>query len=250
MRNRSSLVVIVLLGSLLMASRGMAQTLTFEGLQNEEAIDTFYDGGAGGFGSTGGPNYGISFGTDALAVIADQDGGNGNFANNPSGDTVAFFLSGAGDVMNDAGGFTTGFSFYYSAINEPGEVDVYSGLNDTGTLLASLDLAVTPEITPAPDGGAEYFDNWQAAGVNFSGVAESVDFTGTANQIGFDNITINSATAGSGSGTVTGVPEINSYGLGSLLLVLAGAVALVEARRDNLARHAASTIESGTIALS
>ncbi|MGD0390130.1 MAG: PEP-CTERM sorting domain-containing protein [Tepidisphaeraceae bacterium] len=183
----------VLIGGLLMASQGWAQTLTFEGLQNLEPIENYYNGGLGGFGSGPGPNYGISFGSDALAIIQDSAGGSGNFANNPSGVTTAFFLTGPGDVMNVPAGFNTGFSFYYSSISLPGEVDVYSGQNDTGTLLASLTLPVTPEITPAPDGGLEYFDNWAAIGVSFSGTAESVDFTGTANEIGFDNVTLNSS---------------------------------------------------------
>jgi len=186
----------VLIGGLLMASRGWAQTLTFEGLKDEEPIENYYDGGLGGDGSGPGPNYGIVFGSDALASIQDSAGGTGNFANNPSGVTSAFFLSGPGDMMNVPAGFNTGFSFYYSAINDPGEVDVYSGLNDTGTLLATLNLPVTPEITPAPDGGLEDYDNWAPVGVTFAGTAESVNFTGTANEIGFDNITINSSTPG------------------------------------------------------
>ncbi|HTQ79133.1 MAG TPA: hypothetical protein VMM92_03995, partial [Thermoanaerobaculia bacterium] len=37
-------------------------------------------------------------------------------------------------------------------------------------------------------------------GVSFSGVARSVDFGGTANQIGFDNITFGSQTPNSGTG--------------------------------------------------
>jgi len=235
MQRKRSLGLAVLVGCLLMAGRAFAQTLTFEGLQDLEPISTFYDGGSGGFGSTGGVDYGITFGPDAIASINDANGGTGNFANNPSGDTTAYFIQGAGDVMNDTAGFTTGFSFYYSSIFSPGQVDVYSGLNDTGTLLAQLNLAVTPEITPAPDGGAEIFDNWQAVGVAFSGVAESVDFTGTANSIGFDDITINSATAGSSG--ATSVPEIGASGLASLVILLAGAMALLEAARVK-PRHA------------
>jgi hypothetical protein len=170
-----------------------AQTITFEGLKDEEPILNYYNGGLGGNGSGPGPNNGIVFGSDALAIIQVSAGGTGHFANNPSGDTVAFFLTGAGDVMNVPGGFGTGFSFYYSAISSPGAVYVYSGPDDTGTLLASLNLPVTPETFPVPDGGAEYFDNWGSFGVNFAGTAMSVNFTGTANEIAFDNITINSS---------------------------------------------------------
>ncbi|MFZ3364868.1 MAG: hypothetical protein WA153_15595, partial [Candidatus Acidiferrales bacterium] len=113
-------------------------TLTFEGLQNLEPIDNYYNGGLGGFGSGPGSNYGIVFGSDSLAVISNLDGGTGNISNLPSGDTAAFFLSGAGDVMDVSAGFSTGFSFFYSAPGFGGTVDVYSGLDGTGTLLAAL----------------------------------------------------------------------------------------------------------------
>jgi hypothetical protein len=109
--------------------------------------------------------------------------------------------------MNVPAGFTTGFSFYYSAINDPGSVQVYSGQNLTGTELANLALPVTPEITPAPTNGT--YDNWAAIGVTFSGTAESVNFSGTADEIAFDDVTINSATPG--------IPEP-----GSLSLILCG----------------------------
>src|SRR5581483_5833459 len=44
-----------------------AIVLDFQGLQNNEPIDNFYDGGLGGFGSGPGPNDGISFTSNSLA---------------------------------------------------------------------------------------------------------------------------------------------------------------------------------------
>jgi hypothetical protein len=161
----------VLIGGLLMASRGWAQPqpLTFVGLQNQEPIGNYYDGGFGGFGSGPGPNYGITFGPEAVA-------GTGN-VEAPDGDTVAMLINGPSVVMNDPAGFNTAFSFYYFA-SEPGEVAVYSGLNDTGSLLTSFPLFVTiPPVQP--------FYSWTGAGSLFSGTAQSVDFTGTANDIRF-----------------------------------------------------------------
>jgi PEP-CTERM motif len=170
-------------------------TLTFEGLQDDEPIGNYYNGGLGGFGSGPGPNYGITFGSDSLALISDLDGGTGNFSNQPSGVTIAFFLSGPGDVMDVAAGFTTGFSFYYTSTDYPGSVTVWSGLDGSGTELASLSLSALGTC-PAPN-----FCNWSTAGVTFSGTAESVIFTGVADEIGFDNITLGSSTPGTGSTT-------------------------------------------------
>jgi hypothetical protein len=74
---------------------------------------------------------------------------------------------------------------------------VFDGLNGTGALLATLNLPVTP--TP--------YEVFQAVGVNFGGTAKSVVFGGSANFIGFDDITLGSATAGGG------VPEPASWAL-------------------------------------
>jgi hypothetical protein len=147
-------------------ARATTVTLTFEGLQNLEPIDNYYNGGLGGFGSGPGPNYGINFTSDSLALIRSSSGGTGNFSNNPSGSTCAFFLSGAGDTMNIAAGFTTGFSFFYSAVGA-GTVTVWSGLNGTGALLGTLNLVDTGNN--GPPGG--FYNHWFTAGVTFGGTA-------------------------------------------------------------------------------
>ena len=173
-------------------------TMTFEGLQNLEAINNFYNGGTGSLGSAG-PNYGVEFGSDSLAVIASDSGGSGNFTGSlaPSPDTIGFFLSGPGDVMNVAAGFDTGFSFFYSSPFFLGSVTVWSGLNGTGTLLATLTLGLTTDTSGAT---GHPYDDWQPVGVTFAGTAMSAVFSGTANYIGFDNITLGSDTPG-------GVPD-------------------------------------------
>src|ERR1039457_1379169 len=107
-------------------------TLTFEGLQDLEPVQNYYSAGFGGFGSGPGPNDGVVFTGNSLAIIDDDKGGTGNFCCNPSGKTILFFLSGTADTMNVAAGFTTGFSFFYSAGGgQGGFVNVWSGLNDT-----------------------------------------------------------------------------------------------------------------------
>jgi len=170
-------------------------TLTFEGLQDNEPILNYYNGGLGGNGSGPGPNYGIVFGSGALAIISTLDGGSGNFEFNPSGDTIAYFLSGGGLVMNVPAGFTTGFSFYYAAVQQPGTVTVYDGANASGNILATVTLPVNGSMC---QGSNEPYSCWSPIGVSFSGVAQSVNFGGADNGIGFDNITIGSQTPNSG----------------------------------------------------
>jgi hypothetical protein len=212
---------------LLFSASALAQVLTFEGLKDQEPVNNFYAGGTGGQGSGPGGNFGITFTPTSLAIIEAAQGGSGNFSGEPSPKTILFFLTGSA-VMNVASGFTTGFSFYYSAVNQPGVVNVWSGPNATGTLLATLNLPVTPSGGPGCTGS---FCPWFPVGITFSGTAHSVDFGGTVNQIGFDNITIGSSTPGGAA--IATVPTLGDPALIALavLLSLIGMIAVVRYRR-------------------
>ena len=171
--------------------------LNFAGLNGlgYEGVGDYYNGGAGSLGSTGGANYGISFGSDAI-VGKPQPSGNINSAMVPggAGAQALFFLTGPGDLMNVASGFNTGFSFYYSAPIHPGNVTVWSGLNGTGTLLETIALGLTTDgINVAGCEGTNYCP-YAAAGGSFTGSAESVLFSGTTNYIAFADVTFGSAT--------------------------------------------------------
>ena len=196
-----------LLVGLIVGGRGAqastALVLDFEGLGDLERILNFYDGGFGGFGSGPGPAYGISFGPDALALIDADAGGSGNFANEPSANTIAFFLTGPGVVMNVNNGFTTGFSFFYTSARV-GTVTVYDGPNGTGNVLATVPVEKQFNTCGAPDPTGA-FSCWTPVGVTFSGTAFSVNFGGVWNQTGFDDITLGSATPGE---EVLGAQEI------------------------------------------
>jgi len=169
------------------AATGNATTvLTFEGLGNQEDVGNFYNGGAGG-------NLGIAF-TNALGLIDADAGGSGNFGGEPSPNTAIFFLNSNASTMNVLGGFDTGFSFFYTSPFYLGSVRVYDGLDGTGNILATLDLPLTPDNgQPDPSGN---YSPFLPFGVNFAGLAHSVDFGGVANQIAFDDITLGSATPG------------------------------------------------------
>ena len=168
--------------------------LNFAGLNGaaEETILNYYNGGFGGDGSGPGPNYGITFGPDAISCNGGATGTcNTDQIPGGPGAQIAFFLTGPGDIVDIASGFDTGFSFFYSAINNPGDVTVWSGLDGTGTMLADLNLPTTPSSGP---GCVKQFCPFVAAGITFSGTAMSVNFSGTQNQIAFADITFGSAT--------------------------------------------------------
>jgi hypothetical protein len=212
--------IIPIIVGMTFTSSAMAAVLTFEGLQDQEAVLEFYNGGTGSQGSSG-PDLGISFTPGALAIIDSDDGGTGNFANEPSADTIAFFPTSSSLVMNVPGGFKTGFSFYYSS-SAANSVTVYDGPNATGNVLAtiSIDAQYTGNSCVGDPTGA--FCNWTANGGSFNGTAMSVDFGGTANQTGFDDITIGSATAGEeGEPTIImPVPTLSQWALLILMLLI------------------------------
>ena len=161
--------------------------LTFEGLQGNEEVQNFYNGGTGSLGSSG-VNYGVSFSAGTLASIDSEAGGTGNFANEPSPSTIIFWLAGPSVIMDVAAGFTTGFSFVYTS-SAPMTVTVYDGLGGTGNVLGTTSgpaQSTGGGCTGDPTGT---FCNWSQLGVSFSGTARSVVFSGLAGQTGYDNIT-------------------------------------------------------------
>lgn len=171
------------------ASQGGVIVLDFEGLQNNEPILNYYNGGFGGLGSGPGPDYDLTWSADSLAIIDADAGGSGNIGGEPSPDTALYFLT-ASAILDVPNGFTTGFSLYYTAINYTGVITVWDGPNATGNILATLNLPLTPD-TGAPDPSGN-FSPFLPAGVAFAGTAYSIDFGGTGNQIAYDNITFGS----------------------------------------------------------
>ena len=204
----------------LLAASGVAQAevivLDFEGIGDQANINDFYNGGTDSMGNSG-TDYGIGFGSNTLGIIDADAGGTGNFANEPSADTVMFFLTGTA-VLNYAAGFDTGFSFFYSS-STVASVFVYDGLDATGNLLATLDLSAQGFDSCSGDPTGD-FCNWTAVGASFAGTAYSIDFGGTVNQIGYDDITFGSATAGGGDDDPTPAPAPAGLALLGLGLAL------------------------------
>lgn len=219
--------MVVALGmSFLATSVNATVVLNFAGLDgaNTEAVRDYYNGGSGGGpsgdgagGSTGGTNYGISFSINATACSGLPTGCETTAIPSGLGANALTFASGEGDVMNVAAGFITGFSFFYSAPQQGGAVEVWSGLDATGTLLASITLDLTQDGNMLTGTALDActvetqvagYCPFSPVGVTFLGTARSVNFAGGADYILFADITLGSQTAGD-----TGAPEPASLAL-------------------------------------
>ena len=177
-------------------AEAVSLTLDFEGIGNNARVLDFYNGGAG-------TNYGISFDNNARGSVDKDAGGTGQFANEPSPSTV-LDAGGTGTNMNVASGFIDTLSFFYAAStsNQTGSVSIFDGFNGTGNLLASLILPLTEGGMGDPDGGPQGgFNTFVQRSLSFNGIARSVNFgrtpnqPNTANQVLFDNVSLNTATS-------------------------------------------------------
>ncbi len=186
-------------------------------------INGFYNGGMSSDGTTG-PNDGIVFSPNAQAICLNSDTvtcsntSKGGLGDPNSREGGLFFLSGDSTFMDIAAGFTTGFSFNYVSVNSAGSVSVFSGLDGTGSLLGTIDLS--PNAGSCP-GFSATFCPFSPVGVSFAGTAESIEFSGVANGIVFDDVTFGSTTPGD-------TPEPSTWVM--MMLGLAG-IGLVARRR-------------------
>jgi len=187
------------LGAVLTFTATADVVIGFEGLPNNDEVLSYFNGGQDGALNTG-PSDGVIFADDAYAFIsADDPTGTADFGGDPLGDTIVTFEATSGiATINVPGGFTTGFSFYYSSPVDSATILIFSGPDDTGTQLASFDIHNTGDGNtlgnPACPNPTDTYCPLFPAGVSFDGVAQSVDFNTTIGAFVFDDFTFGSST--------------------------------------------------------
>ncbi len=144
-------------------------------------IDGYYGGGRAADG-TSGPNLGATF-VNVSGLSNDPSFAYYSSAPSPVG--VAYAHTAAvtdAAFLNFARGIARTMSFFYSSPGAaPAALRAYSGLNGTGTLLGTLNLAANTT------GG---YDVWTPITFAFAGIAQSIDLTGSANLVALDNVSL------------------------------------------------------------
>lgn len=184
-----------------------------------EAPGGYYAGGQGGLGSGPGPNYGVTFSSDAVVVCSLGFACDDPEREGPS-DVLRFLDPRAAltadpdpdapSVMNVAGGFTGQLSLLYANAAESSTLRIWSGVGGTGSLLASLNLGSTCTAAAC---------DFRQISQGFGGVAHSVEFVNFDFRLaGVDDIALTLADGGTGA-----VPEPSAWALAILGFGLAGA---------------------------
>lgn len=181
-----------------------------------EYVANYYDGGCatrllgGANGTCGGPDWGVRW---SNAVV-----GTSPAAQHVPSPPNYVTGSGSSIVMNVAAGFTDALTFGYAAPRGAGTLNIYSGLDGTGALLASFAL---PSTNPNKTCNLAAFTCWNDFTATFAGVAESVVFGGSLRFMGFDNVSFALRAA---SQEVAEPEALALFGLGTLLIGLGVAV--------------------------
>jgi hypothetical protein len=206
-------------------------TLNFEGIAPYPnpftvLILDYYNGGTSSIG-TSGINYGIRFDDKAhLLCLTSMTVGCSNASRGGFGDPAsAQGALGFGDIgskyLNVASGFEGAIDFEYAARSGNNSISVYSGLNGTGTLLGSVDLASNATGCPAYSNAD--FCPFSSLSLAFSGVARSVRFSADGLQFAVDDLTFRNA--------LSPVPEPASW---AMMVLGVGAIGGTMRRRKSV----------------
>jgi len=191
---------LVALGAVLTFTAAADTVLQFAGLVNPvtgvangDEVLTYFDGGQDSYLNTG-PSDGVYFSSNG-ETFSNSEAGNGSgsapFSGDPYGNTALTFV-GSPATMDVPAGFTD-LSLYYSAASSSPTITIWSGLDGTGTQLALLNLLQNANSSdPACISNPQTFCPFTLATVDFTGVAESVDFTNAIGLVAMDNIDLGS----------------------------------------------------------
>lgn len=183
--------------------------IDFEGVTSFASVGDYYNGGTDSAGVAG-SSVGVSFTGAALALANDALGP--YFSNAPTPGSV-MFASDPSALLNFAKGFTAA-SFWYSSAGPTDLVTVYSGLDGTGSVLGSMNLAINAQSDGCVDSP---LCHWELATLSFGGAGRSIGFGGNPGATAFDNIAI------------TAVPEAQTWAM--LMAGLVGVAAIARRRR-------------------
>ena len=193
--------------------------IDFEGLGNQQVIGTVPG------------DINVVFGPSWLGLIDVDSGGSGNFANEPSPDTIAFFLQPADPIDFDQPVQFVQVSYVAAAVSLPVTLTAWDGPGGTGSI---VDVAIGNTLGTSTDGAACSGDPfgdfclWDILTLTAaSDQIRSITLSGAVeNQFGFDDMTFCTsdpiAPYGFGVGCPCGNDDpgagcMNSTGSGALL---------------------------------
>jgi len=119
---------------------------------------------------------------DNSMVFANDAGDNKAMIVNTATASTTVFNAGAG------GGFLDSLSLsYFNGSGANGTVSIWSDLGGVGSLLGTMNLA---DNTGA-GADAQLLNTWSLASMSFTGLAQSIVFSGNDGLIAYDNVTVN-----------------------------------------------------------
>ncbi len=174
----------ILAAGLCAAAPAFSATIDFEGVAGGYgSIADYYNGGFDipAIGTPGsGPNLGVHFGLDLIAV---DDPGQFNTSNLPSGTSAMGVGGSGGDYSMTVAAGIQQLSFFYSATSDTSvTLSFVGGASQLYTLLAN---------TGACDVSGPAFCNWTSMSLDLGGrIATGVDFAATSGLAAFDNVSV------------------------------------------------------------